>query len=36
MSELTRSIRLAAQKGYWNLDHHALSDLRNFLKKMAE
>jgi hypothetical protein len=36
MHELTTSIELAAQKDYWNLDHHALSDLYNFLKKMAE
>jgi hypothetical protein len=36
MSELTTSIGLATPKGYWNLDHDALSDLRNFLKKMAE
>jgi hypothetical protein len=36
MHELTTSIGSAAQKGYWNLDKDALSNLNNFLKKMAE
>lgn len=36
MHEVTTSIGLAAQKGYWNFEHDALSDLRDFLKKLAE
>ena len=27
---------VAAQKGYWPLDHEALKELREFLKKLAE
>jgi len=36
LHEPTTSIGLAAQKGYWPFDHEALSDLCNFLKKLAE
>jgi len=36
MHEVTTSIGLAAQKGYWNLEHDVLSDLRDFLKEMVE
>jgi len=35
LHEPTTSIGLAAQKGYWPFDHEALSDLCNFLKKLA-
>lgn len=31
MHEVTTSIGLAAQKGYWPFDHTALAELRNFL-----
>jgi len=36
MHEVTTSIGIVAQKGYWNLEHNTLSDLRNFLQKMGE
>ena len=36
MYELTASIELTGPKDYWNLDHDALSNLRNFLEKTVE
>ena len=29
------SVGVAAKKGYWNLDHHALSHVRDFLTELA-
>lgn len=34
--EVTTSIGLAAQRGYWSFDHEALADLRSFLQQLAE
>lgn len=36
LHEPTTSVGLAAQKGFWPFDHAALSDLRDFLQKLAE
>lgn len=36
MYEVTHSLGVAALKGYWPFDHEALSELREFLKKLAE